>query len=118
MPRKLQEMEETIQDVYEGLSEQDTLSQNQHKTLGHVFLLMRNVAAAAAATLFLLSLFHVAHSGMLKAVAYFLGALAYLCDILITTDCFRKKVPHNEMFMEYCFGPLYILLGISYLTGH
>lgn len=118
MPRKLQEMEETIQDVYEGLSEQDTLSQSRHKTLGHLFLLMRNIAAAAAATLFLLSLFHISHSGLLKAIAYFLGAIAYLGDILITTDCFRTKVPHNEMFMEYCFGPLYILLGISYLSGH
>lgn len=118
MAPKLQEMEEAIQDVYEGLSEQDALSQNQHKSLSHIFLLVRNIAAAAAAVLFLLSLFHVSHSGLLKAIAYFLGAIAYLSDILITTDCFRTKVPHNEMFMEYCFGPLYILLGISYLSGH
>ena len=118
MPDKLHEMGEAIQDVYEGLSEQDTLSHSQHKSLGHLFLLVRNIAAAAAATLFLLSLFHAAYSGPLKAVAYFLGAAAYFSDILITTDCFRTKVPHNEMFMEYCFGPLYILLGISYLAGH
>ena len=24
-------------------------------------------------------------------------------------------VPHKELFMAFCFGPLYILLGLSYL---
>ena len=38
--------------------------------------------------------------------------------ILLLTDCFSKRIPHREMFMAYCFGPLYILLGISYLIGH
>ena len=29
-----------------------------------------------------------------------------------------EAVDHKEMFMAYCFGPLYVLMGISYLTGH
>ena len=39
-------------------------------------------------------------------------------EVLLLTDCFRTRVPHSEMFMAYCFGPMYILLGISYLLGH
>ena len=47
--------------------------------------------------------------------AYFLGAGAYFAEILVLTDGFRQKVPRKELFMAYCFGPLYILLGLSYL---
>ena len=43
------------------------------------------------------------------------GAGAYVAEILILTDGFRRKVPQKELFMAYCFGPLYILLGLSYL---
>jgi hypothetical protein len=78
-------------------------------------------AAAAvllAAVLFLISLFHVPGKYVLKAIAYFLGAAAYFSEILLLTDCFRTKVPHQEMFMAYCFGPMYLLLGLSYLLGH
>ena len=49
------------------------------------------------------------------AIAYFCGAGAYVAEILILTDGFRRKVPQKELFMAYCFGPLYILLGLSYL---
>ena len=45
----------------------------------------------------------------------FCGAGAYVAEILILTDGFRRKVPQKELFMAYCFGPLYILLGLSYL---
>lgn len=31
------------------------------------------------------------------------------------TDCFRRKLDHAELFMAYCFGPLYILMGLSYI---
>ena len=55
---------------------------------------------------------------MLKAAAYFLGALAYLGEIVILTDWFSQRVPQREMFMAYCFGPLYLLLGVSYLLDH
>ena len=43
------------------------------------------------------------------------GCDLYFCEIVLLTDCFTAKVPHKELFMAYCFGPLYILLGLSYL---
>ena len=52
---------------------------------------------------------------LLRAAAYFLGAGAYFAEILVLTDGFRREVPQKELFMAYCFGPLYILLGLSYL---
>ena len=78
----------------------------------HILLIARNFAAGAAAVLFLaLADIHK----LLRAAAYFLGAGAYFAEILVLTDGFRRKVPRKELFMAYCFGPLYILLGLSYL---
>ena len=110
--------EDAIHDVLEGLSEEEVISHSTHQEAEHVFLLLRNIAVGAAVVLFLISLFHVPFQHTLKAVAYFLGAGAYFAEILILTDCFSSRVPHREMFMAYCFGPMYILLGLSYLLGH
>jgi len=77
----------------------------------HILLIARNFAAGAAAVLFALADIHK----LLRAAAYFLGAGAYFAEILVLTDGFRRKVPRKELFMAYCFGPLYILLGLSYL---
>lgn len=115
MSNALHETEELIHDLLEGLSEEDLIESSHHKKLEHWILLGRNIAVGCAVLLFLASLLHAPFASILKAVAYFLGALAYLGEILILTDCFSTKVPHHEMFMAYCFGPLYILLGISYL---
>lgn len=110
--------EDAIHDVLEGLSEEDLLSHSTHQKAEHVILLLRNIAVGAAVILFLISLFHVPFRYPLKAIAYFLGAGAYCTEILLLTDCFSSRVPHQEMFMAYCFGPMYILLGLSYLLGH
>lgn len=119
MFRKIcQAVKEAVRDLYEGLAEGELLSQGRHKALEHWFLLLRNLAVGGAVVLFILSLFYLPHSNSYKAAAYFLGALAYFSEILLLTDCFSEKVPHQEMFMAYCFGPLYVLLGISYLIGH
>ena len=75
----------------------------------------RNLAAGAAAALFLASFALADIHKLLRAIAYFCGAGAYVAEILILTDGFRRKVPQKELFMAYCFGPLYILLGLSYL---
>lgn len=107
-----------LHDLYEGLAEGELISHGHHKTLEHWFLLLRNIAVGGAALLFILSMIHIPGSSSYKAAAYFLGALAYFSEILLLTDCFSEKVPHREMFMAYCFGPLYVLLGISYLVGH
>ena len=71
--------------------------------------------AGAAAALFLASFTLADIHKLLRAIAYFCGAGAYVAEILILTDGFRRKVPQKELFMAYCFGPLYILLGLSYL---
>ena len=118
MGEVIHEVEEVIHDVYEGLSEEELIAHSHHKALEHWILIFRNIAVAMAVVLFAVSLVHFEGSNILKSIAYFLGAAAYFAEILLLTDCFSEKVPHNEMFMAYCFGPMYILLGLSYLFGH
>ena len=114
----IHEASDVIHDVLEGLSEEEVISHSTHKSLEHRVLLFRNITVALAVVLFLVSLFHFSFSHVLKSVAYFLGAAAYFSEFVLLKDCFTKRVPHQEMFMAYCFGPLYILLGLSYLMGH
>ena len=114
----IHEVEEVIHDVYEGLSEEELISHSHHQKLEHWVLLFRNIAVGVAVVLFILSMTHLHGSNVFKSVAYFLGAAAYFSDIVVLTDCFTAKIPHQEMFMAYCFGPMYVLLGISYLMGH
>lgn len=118
MEEVIHEVEDVIHDVYEGLSEEELISHSHHKTLEHYILIFRNIAVALAVILFAVSLFHFHGSNVCKGIAYFLGAAAYFSEILLLTDCFSERVPHQEMFMAYCFGPMYILLGLSYLLGH
>ncbi|MBE5785539.1 MAG: DUF308 domain-containing protein [Clostridiales bacterium] len=82
-------------------------------------LFLRNALAVIAAWLFFLSvIFDYGHM-TLKALAYIIGALAYLGEILLLTDCFRHKPQKGEMFMPYLFGAMYIVLGLSYaFTKH
>ena len=114
----IHEVEEVIHDVYVGLSEEELISHSHHKKLEHIILILRNIAVGLAVVLFAASLFHFEGNNILKAIAYFLGAAAYCGEILLLTDCFSEQVPHQEMFMAYCFGPMYLLLGLSYLLGH
>lgn len=109
---------EVIHDVLEGLSEEEVISHSSHPYFEHLILLFRNISVALAVVLFVLSLVHIPGEYVFKGVAYFLGAAAYSAEFVLLTDCFSKRVPHREMFMAYCFGPMYILLGLSYLLGH
>ena len=115
MPNGLKQLAENLLELKEAFSEEELLAGSHHPRAEHVILLLRNLAVGAAAALFLVSLFHLPCRYPLKAIAYFFGAAAYFSEILLLTDCFTQKVPHQEMFMAYCFGPMYILLGISYL---
>lgn len=94
----------------------------ENHPLDALFLLLRNALACLAAALFFLSLFPaaplVAHRGLLRFIAYILGAFAYGSEILVLTNAFRQKRPLREMLMPYMFGVLYIVLGFSYLWGH
>lgn len=101
--------------IYEGLQEEDIIKDSCHKKRDQVFLLFRNLAVATSLLFFFLSFFNLPNENTFKSFAYFSGAAAYIFEFFLLTDCFRKQVPHNEMFMAYCFGPLYILLGIRYL---
>ena len=101
------------------LDEEELISHSRHPELERFFLTLRNIAAGFAVFLFLLSLLtDLPIYTKLKAVGYFFGAAAYLFEMALLTDCFTEAVDHKEMFMAYCFGPMYVLLGISYLIGH
>ena len=104
-------LEEWKEDLVEALTEHDLLLGSKHQKIEHAVLLVRNMAVGTA-------LVHAPMEALLKGIAYFFGAAAYFCEILLLTDCFTAKVPHKELFMAYCFGPMYILLGLSYLLGH
>lgn len=112
MPKLLTKLKSGLREVF---SERELLAESHHKRAERAFLHLRNTAVTLAAALFLGSLPHTGIRYLLKAIAYFFGAAAYLCEILLLTDCFTRKVPHRELFMAYCFGPVYLLLGISYL---
>jgi hypothetical protein len=85
-------------------------------------LLWRNILVAAAALLFLASLLPVHMLGseqavfLLRGAAYVLGAGAYLFEMLMMTDMFKRVHPFREMFMPYVFGALYIVLALAYFS--
>lgn len=117
------EVEEVVEDVIHEFAdamhdEEESIAHSHHPKLEHWILLGRNISVSIAVLLFAISLFHIPCASLLKGIAYFLGAAAYFGEILLMTDCFSQNVPHQEMFMAYCFGPMYILLGLSYLLGH
>ena len=100
--------------VEEAILEHELIDESEHKSAEHVFLWIRNITVLAAVILFVLSLFLHGASHGLRGCGYILGAVAYVAELFMMTDCFSKKVRHKELFMAYCFGPLYILLGLAY----
>ena len=78
-------------------------------------LYYRNLFALVATVLFLVSILSNHQSSVLKFIAYFSGMVAYTFELLYMTKGFSEKNTLEEMFMAYCFAPLYLLLGISYL---
>lgn len=93
----------------------DELTHGTHPKIAYVLLYIRNILIAIAAVLFIVSFFLNENHNIIKAVAYFCGAVAYLFELLLLTDCFKTKVPHTEMFMVYCLGPLYLIMGLNYI---
>ena len=78
-----------------------------------LYLTLRNLFALAATLLFAITLLGGPHK--LRAFAYFCGAAAYLMELAMMTDGFKKRPALSELFMAMCFCPLYVLLGIDYL---
>lgn len=100
------------------IPDKEELTHGLHPKIDYILLVLRNLFVAAAAVLFLLSFFFHDNQNIFKAIAYFCGTGAYVFECLAVTDCFQTKVPHTEMFMVYCFGPLYLLMGLSYIFLH
>lgn len=97
----------------------DTMVYEAENRLEAVILLLRNIAVGIASVLFLTAKFvgrlpdNAAH--IMRIAAYILGALAYLAELLVLTDLFRRKHHHRELFMPFAFGAVYFLLGIGYI---
>ncbi|MBO5928777.1 MAG: hypothetical protein J6Q42_02030 [Clostridia bacterium] len=115
MPELLEQIKHTVDLT---IPDKEDFTHGKHPKMDYVFLVLRNVFVTLAALIFLFSLFLHSLYTTLKAVGYFCGAAAYIFECLAVTDCFRTKVPHAEMFMVYCFGPLYILMGLGYIFIH
>ena len=100
------------------IPDKEELTHGLHPKIDYALLILRNVFVAVAVILFIVSFFSGEAQNIIKAVGYFCGAAAYIFECLAVTDCFMTKVPHTEMFMVYCFGPLYILMGLGYIFLH
>ncbi len=115
MPKLIENIKHTV-DV--TIPDREELTHGLHPKIDYLFLVLRNVFTALAVLFFVGAFFFHSIHGTLKAVGYFMGAAAYIFECLAVTDCFMTKVPHTEMFMVYCFGPLYILMGFEYIFLH
>ena len=111
-------LEEIKHGVEVTIPEIEDLPQMSHPKIDIVLYLLRNIFVGIAVVLFVLSFFFHGAYNILKAVGYFCGAVAYFLECLAATDCFKIKVDHHEMFMVYCFGPLYLLMGLNYILWH
>lgn len=115
MSKLIEEIKHTVDAT---IPEMEDLPSLTHPKADYIILIVRNILAAVAAILFLITFYFHGENNILKAIAYFCGAGAYLFECLALTDCFRKKVEHKEMFMVYCLGPLYLLMGLNYILWH
>ena len=107
-PRQLE------RDIEELFDDEEFIDHAAHPAINETLIWIRNIGVLIAVILFLITIFNH-HLTKLRAIAYFCGAGCYFLEIVEMTNYFRKKTHLKEMFMVYCFGPLYILMGISYL---
>ncbi len=114
MNKVLKKVKKTVDKT---IPDKKELTHPDHPRLDYIMLVVRNLMVMSAVLLFVLSFFFDDAHHTLRGIAYFCGAGAYGFECLLITDCFKVKVPHEEMFMIYCFGPLYMLLGIGYFLG-
>ena len=112
MPKLIEQIKHTVDAT---IPDKEELTHGLHPKIDYILLVLRNFFVAAAVIVFIISFIPHDRHNIFKAIAYFCGAAAYLFECLAVTDCFQTKVPHTEMFMVYCFGPLYILMGLGYI---
>lgn len=115
MPKIIEQIKHTV-DI--TIPDREELTHGLHPKIDYLLLVLRNIFVAAAVILFISAFFVGSIQNIIKAVGYFCGAAAYIFECLAVTDCFQTKVPHTEMFMVYCFGPLYLLMGFGYILWH
>jgi len=115
MPKIIEQIKHTV-DI--TIPDKEELTHGLHPRIDYFLLVLRNIFVAAAVILFIAAFFAQEWQNIFKAVGYFCGAGAYIFECLAVTDCFQTKVPHTEMFMVYCFGPLYLLMGFGYIFWH
>ena len=115
MPKIIESIKHTVDAT---IPDKEELTHGLHPKIDYILLVLRNIFTALAVILFLCSLIPNNAHNIFKAIGYFSGAAAYVFECFAVTDCFQTKVPHTEMFMVYCFGPLYILMGLSYIFLH
>lgn len=114
--KQLLESIENVENEIEELFDDDEFIDNSHfHAIAEFVVWGRNVAVLIALILFLITIFN--HDlTKLRAAAYMCGAVAYFFETVEMTEYFKHRPPLKEMFMVYCFGPLYIIMGISYLV--
>ena len=115
MPKLIEQIKHTVDAT---IPDKEELTHGLHPKIDYALLVLRNFFVAAAVILFIISFIPHDSRNIFKAIAYFCGAAAYLFECLDVSDCFQTKVHHTEMFLVYCFGPLYILMGISYILWY
>lgn len=108
-------IETVVETAKEVLEEKELIESGHHKRIERIALYLRNLAVLAAAVLMLVSLSHTELYETYRACGYFCGMGAYVCELVLLTDCFTQKIDHHEGFMAYCFGPLYFIMALSYL---
>lgn len=79
---------------------------------------LKNIMALLAAMCFMGSIFIDDRQFLFKAIAYGVGALAYLGELMAITHVFKKRCDGRELFMPILFGAMYIVLGFSYAIEH
>ena len=84
------------------------------KNVEATFLKIRNITVVFAGIFWCLSFFESPHEHLLRGIGYIFGASAYLSELVMLTEGF-KKFDHKELLMAYCFFPIYILMALSYL---
>ena len=112
MPKFLRKIKRVLDKT---IPDRKELVHPDHPRLDYLMLLGRNFLVGVAAVMFILSFFFDDIYHIFKGVGYFCGTGAYIFEFLLLTDCFKTKVPHEEMFMVYCLGPLYLIMGLGYI---
>ncbi len=85
---KYREVESALEKFW---GEEDLLVGKGKSTPAQIALRFRNAMVLLAAILFLLS-FASNRYPILRAVGYLFGAIAYICEIMVLTDCFKVKI--------------------------